>query len=102
MTEPIKPEEIEEARKKHLLEEARKIPVEVIEAFNDLIIMNYNGTTGVSLIGKEDILSRIISQSLGRFDRRTIMDSRWLDVEPLYIHAGWSVRYEGSYFHFKK
>ena len=76
---PIKPREVVSKVKK-------KIPDEVIEAINELIVENYEG--GKVIIKQKDVVARIIEKGLNEND---IYKKGWLDVEDAYGSIGWCV-----------
>ncbi len=85
MPGPITPEEI---HKKECF-----IPEFVFEAFNELIIANYNGKTAI--IKEDDVVEKIL-QKMEHIPQRSvsiIYQSRWLDLEleSCYKKAGWEV-----------
>lgn len=92
---PIRPEEI-----------VKPIPDTVIEAFNELITKNFNGTSSEFLAS--DVVNLIVKRKACR--RTEIYSSGYLDVEPIYRKNGWQVDYEqpsigdnfSAYFRFIK
>lgn len=83
MTKPITPDEV-------LTKQASKIPPEVIEIFNYLIVNNcYRGE---ARIGQKDVLTRIAE----RMDCSThhVIEQNWLDIEPIFEEVGWKVEYD--------
>lgn len=98
---PIRPEQVPMIKQKD-------IPEPVLEAFNELIIKNFRGDGAV--LRQADLVALMVQKGLNKED---IFANSWLDVEPLYRAAGWSVEYdkpaagEGDYpptfiFAFKK
>lgn len=83
MTEPIRPDQAA-ARK------AAKLPEGVIEAFNDLIALHYDGTSAT--FNQDDVVEEIMD-SLG-MTREGVFQAHLLDVEPVYRAAGWGVTYD--------
>jgi hypothetical protein len=79
MTKPIKPSEVEKI-----------VPDEVIESFNELIQKYWNGNESVI---KQVEVVKLISEKTGMYDSE-IFDKKYLDVEPIYISAGWEVKYD--------
>ena len=82
----MKPITPEEASKKKLAD----IPDAVIEAFNTLIIKNFNGTS--STVKQDDVMALLTKDET--LTRRQIYDNNWLDVEDLYRAVGWKVEYD--------
>lgn len=81
-----------------------KIPDFVYEAFNELIQENFNGTK--SHISQNDAMTRVLSKT-DKYDRQDIFNNHFMDVEPKYREAGWTVQYEsdgcnGAYYNFSK
>ena len=86
MTEPIKPQDVIEAK-------LQIMPDEVIECFNHFIAANWNGHSAV--IKQCDIVGRIVGiLNLEPKDRKKIYDNHWLDVEDIYRKQGWIVKYD--------
>lgn len=80
---PIKPSEV--AAKK---EEA--IPDGVLEEWNNAIATNWSGTEAIV---KQNDIVRAIVHRMG-VKRHEVFDRRWLDIEPIYRQAGWTVVYD--------
>lgn len=94
MVEPIKPEEINEAK-------AKTIPSEVIESFNHMIAKNWNGSQ--SRFKQDDVVENIVSRmnknnvlSQHEIDvlKISLFSNHNLDVEDLYRAQGWKVEYD--------
>lgn len=83
MAGPIKPSEALEKK-------AKDIPEEVFEAFNELIVANIDAS-GSATILQEDVIAKI-KEKLRCTGKTFKFD--WLDVEPAYRKAGWSVSYD--------
>ena len=83
MTKPITPAEAG-------IEKLKKIPPEVVEAFNELIVENLEG--GSATVMQSDAVKRI--QSKLTIQREAIFKKGWLDVEPLFEQHGWSVEFD--------
>jgi hypothetical protein len=79
MVNPIKPDEVKKAR---------KFPDAVIESFNELIGENFDGKR--ASFKQRDVVKRIVAKGISK---KEIEDNNWLDVEPIYISAGWDVSY---------
>ena len=82
MVQPIQPEDIAE-------EFIKSIPPEVIESFNELIVLHFNGDSSVVL--QAEVVERMLEKGLSRKD---IYSRGWLNVESIYRKAGWSVDYD--------
>ena len=80
--DPIKPDDV--ARQKKEL-----FPDGVIEAFNELIAETF--VNGQASFKQEDVVERIVSKGIEKTD---IFSNHWLDVEEIYIKAGWKVKYD--------
>ena len=85
MIRPITPSQVVELKQEAM-------PEEVIEAFNELIIKNWNGH--VAKITKNAVINLII-EKLGKEDkyRTVISDKHYLDVEDIFEKAGWEVEF---------
>lgn len=79
---PLAPHEVVEAKKE-------LIPDVVIETFNTLLAER--GMDGHVTIYQDEVVAQL--EALG-LQRREIYDRHWLDVEPLYREAGWTVEYD--------
>lgn len=82
--QPIAPHEVVEKK-------LNQIPDVVIESFNELIAKNFNGRDAT--ITQDEVIERILSKN-SKFDRRSIYDNHWLDVEDIYRSIGWNVQYD--------
>ena len=86
MSEPIKPEDVIDAKKKTL-------PSEVIDSFNFLIARNWNGRSATVL--QKDVCDEIVRRmGLDGGTRERIYENHWLDVEAIYRATGWVVTYD--------
>jgi hypothetical protein len=83
MANPIRPEEAA-ARKAALLPEG------VIDVFNDLIALRFDGHTATIT---QDDAAGAVAERLG-ISRQQVFDDHLLDVEPVYRAAGWKVTYD--------
>lgn len=81
MTNPIKPNEVESKVTK---------PDEVIEAFNELIQKYWDGDQATF---KQDEIVKLISKKMNK-KPQFLFDNHYLDIEPIYIKAGWKVHYD--------
>jgi len=68
------------------------IPECVIEAFNYLIALKWTG--GYAKFKQDEVVDRILSKQPEGFNRQTIYDQHWLDVEDIYRAEGWKVTYD--------
>lgn len=87
MVEPIRPSEVLQKVKEKI--QARS---EVIEAFNEMIVENWDGTS--SSFTQDKVIERIILKFDNDTTREDIFKNRWLDVEDLYRKQGWIVEYD--------
>jgi hypothetical protein len=88
----VKPFSPEEARASGI----STIPDEIIEAVNELLATKYRGR-GICTIKQDDIMSLALQkmgQSENREVRQQIFNRGWMDFEPLFEKAGWSVKYD--------
>jgi hypothetical protein len=83
MTKALSPNEADELRS-----QGHSIPPEVIEAVNDLIVTKPGNFFSLMI---SDV-KRAISDKMG-ISTADILD-HWLDFEPVYRKAGWSVHYD--------
>ena len=98
MTKPISPDEVVAVKEKI-------IPKEVIEAFNEIISKNWNGTS--SMFKQKDIVNLILTKMNEKiesitstndmesivFAKKYIYENKLLDIEPIYENNGWDVYY---------
>lgn len=75
----------------HEVSIARGIPLDVIAAFNTLIVTHWNGHE--ARFTQEDVVQMILLR-LGETARSRIFEEHWLDVEQAYREAGWNVTYD--------
>ena len=87
---PITPKEVVGKKQKAL-------PDEVIEAFNELIAENWNGSDA-SFLQKKVIKKIQQKVGAGVVSGQDICDKGWLDVESVFKKAGWNVEYDGPGF----
>lgn len=80
---PITPAEVTSAK-------LSKIPDEVIKAFNDLIVTEWDGYC--SVIRQDEIIALVTARL--KVKRQTVFDNKWLDVEDIFRQAGWKVEYD--------
>ncbi len=84
MTEPLKPEEVVDAKKDSL-------PDEVMKAFNELIAEHWDGY--VSKFKQKEAIERIIKK-LPDLTRQDVFDRNYLDIEDVFEKVGWKVIYD--------
>jgi hypothetical protein len=77
MIKPISPDAVEKK-----LNEKKYIPGFVFEGFNACILAEYNN--GWARVYQDDVINAILKSCANEFDRQTLFDSGWLDVEPHY------------------
>jgi hypothetical protein len=82
MAQPLRPEDVAEAKTK-------QCPETVIEAFNKLIALNYSG--GSATVKQEDVIAEILATT--DTTRELIFSRGYLNVEEIFRQAGWKVRY---------
>ena len=103
MTTKIKPINFNEALNNSLAD----IPDEVIDAFNKLITKQLNKATKTATVYQDDVVQLITELMISNYAdtdpqtlaeistlRTKIFGNKWLDVEPLFREAGWSVGYD--------
>ena len=80
---PITPAEVVEAKKASL-------PPEVFDVFNEQIAQNWDGHSAT--LFQTAVVDAIVAK-LG-ITRAEVFARRYLDIEPIYKKAGWSVVYD--------
>jgi hypothetical protein len=99
MSQPIRPEDIAEAK-------IGNIPAPVIDAFNKLIALNYSG--GSATVRQGDVIAEVTGNT--ELTSGEIFDKGYLNVEEIFRAAGWKVSYTKpdytesfpAYFEFRK
>lgn len=99
MSKPITPGEITKAKQSAL-------PDEVLDAFNEMIAKNWNGSSATVM---QNEVAKLIASKL-QIKRQEVFDNHYLDVESVYRKAGWKVEYDQpgynesyeAYFEFSK
>jgi hypothetical protein len=99
--EPIRPKDIEKQK--------RKLPDEVIAAWNELLIVNFQSGGKTAYIQQQEAVAAILAAIPG-LTKHDIYDKHYLDVESTYRSVGWKVFYtksayyetSDSYFTFEK
>lgn len=93
MKSPILPSQIGSA----ISELAKEsIPGFVIEAFNEMIVENYNKEINASRFDQNQVIERILIKAKNEgssLTRTDIFSNRLLDVEPIFEANGWKVKY---------
>jgi formate-dependent phosphoribosylglycinamide formyltransferase (GAR transformylase) len=84
MIEPIKPDDVVQAKK-------ASFPSQVIEAFNEMIVANWNNRSSTV---KQCDVANLIASKMGLETTDSIYANHWLDVEDVYQKAGWKVVYD--------
>jgi hypothetical protein len=80
---PITPKEVSSKRE-------ASIPDAVLEVFNDLIVKYWSGSSATI---NQDEAAKLIAKKL-KCSTEKLYDNHWMDVEPIYKKAGWSVKYD--------
>lgn len=81
---PISPKEVLQKR-------IESIPDYVIEATNNLIAKKWDGYSSTVLT--KDLVAEILRISK-KVTRQDIFDNHFLDIEPVFRKAGWTVKYD--------
>lgn len=71
------------------------LPKEVIEAFNSLIVKDWNGRS--SVISQDDVVKQIIKnfkKNNKKISKDKIFENHFLDIEGAYRRVGWKVTYD--------
>ena len=85
-TKPITPKEV-------VSKKVSTIPDEIFEAFNELIVENFDGHT--ACFTEKSIIARIVKKGISS---KKAYDNHWLDIEEIYEKAGWKVEYDSPGF----
>ena len=85
-TRAIRPDEIDS-------EKSKSFPDAVFEAFNELIIQDYD--CGSATVTQDDVVALMVQKGL---DRQEIFDKGWLNIEGIYRKAGWQVVFDKPSF----
>lgn len=99
MIKPISPNEVTKAK-------AKLVPDEVLEVFNELIAINFDGHSSRV---EQDAVASLVAMKMN-IRRDAVFAQKYLDVEDIYREAGWEVYYDkpgynetyGAYFRFTK
>lgn len=81
--QPISPKEVGK-------EKDSKIPTDVIDVFNEMIVETWDGTE--AYVRQPDVVKRIAKKM--KVSRNDIFENNWLDVEGVFRKAGWKVYYD--------
>ena len=84
MASPITPAEVIEKR-------ITNFPPEIIEIVNNLIVETFDGRSAV--VRAKNVLAAI-KKDFSKVHSDKIYDAGWMDFEPIFIKAGWDVKYE--------
>ena len=84
---PIKPSEVQGKKDS-------SIPPEIIEAFNELIVENWNGSSAA--FKQKDAVGRIRMKL--DMSSEDLFKNNYLDIEPLFRKAGWKVEFDKAGF----
>lgn len=79
---PLEPNEVAEAKQE-------QIPAEVFEVFNTLITENFS--SGQAVVKQKDVVA--LMKEVG-IDTAEAFKRGWLDIEEIYMKAGWDVEYD--------
>lgn len=71
---------------------AKLLPGHVIETWNALLAQKSTG--GPIRITQNEAIEELQVNCPELISRQGIFDSGWLDIEPVYRAAGWSVKYD--------
>lgn len=85
MTKPITPNEAKKST-------SSAIPSFVIEAFNEMISTRLR--RGVARFDLKEVADLAMSKAPPGFERQTLWDRNYMDVEPLFERAGWKVQFD--------
>lgn len=72
-----------------------RIPEVVIESFNELIKLNFDGTSAT--VSQDKVVALIVNKSSCtdmKLTEKKIFDRGYLNIESFYIDAGWKVEYD--------
>ena len=78
---PFSPSEVEQKW-------TSRIPGEIFEAINSLLVERWHGNNGKITIRQKEIVARV------NIPEEEIYKNHWLDVEPFYKEMGWIVKYD--------
>lgn len=84
--EPIRPEDID-----------IPLPDFVISGANACIKVHYSHISKMSKFTQDELMNYILERTpsdMNNITRKTLLKNHWLDIEPLYMDAGWNVYYE--------
>jgi hypothetical protein len=69
-----------------------EMPDFVIEAVNNLLQKELH--QGYATLRQEDVMKEIMRLAPEGTKRQDVFDNKWLDFEPIFEKAGWSVEYD--------
>jgi hypothetical protein len=84
MSKPIKPNELDALQ-------TERLPDFVFDAVNALLAEKANGQNTIRLF-QDEVVSAILSRC--DLSQSELYDKHYLDFEPAYREAGWSVKYD--------
>ena len=84
MSKPITPSEVASRK-------AQILPAFVLDAFNEVIAKHWNGRS--STFEQDEVVAELLAKDLTA-TRDDVFNNHWLDVEPCYREAGWTVSYD--------
>lgn len=90
MSGPIKPKEVQSKK-------TSSIPEEVFEAFNELIVEQWNGSSSnftLREVADLAVTKLKANEEYASITRQDLYDRKWLDVEPAFRKAGWKVNFD--------
>lgn len=90
-TKTVKTRRVTPVRPKEIIDGASaRIPNEVIEIFNHLIAKEWNGSSAT--IYQDTVVKAIVARL--KIPRTEVFNRNYLDVERMYMEAGWCVYYD--------
>jgi hypothetical protein len=92
----LAPDEVLKKKAELKLNEALKIPDFVINIFNAEIARNYSESNDCAQVKQDDVVKLIdeyIDGNKTHWTHHNIFNDHWLDVEPVFEHAGWKVKF---------
>jgi hypothetical protein len=85
MIGPLSPDEV-------LRKGKDRIPEQVYDVFNELLMERWNGLSQVT-IHQEEVMHALLIR-LAPIKRQEIYDRHWLDIEDIYRRYGWDVTFD--------
>ncbi len=77
-----------------------EIPGFVIEAFNNLLKLDFHPRAGYAILKKEDVINEIIKLAPYELSREEIYKYRYLDIEGVFTLQGWDVSFDNEHEQF--